>query len=387
VHVEQRLAGFEPEDIDRTIVNPRHLTRELRESVCAQCHLQGAVSVTVRGRSLWDYRPGLPLREFRLDFREESPSSEIRVAGHVEQLHRSLCYQRSESLTCITCHEPHAESPPSERLTRQRNNCLSCHEQQPCLIPHAERVSSNRDNCIACHMPQASTEVTHVALTNHRIGIYDASDSSGSNQNPHEPGSELMSLQPLDHLSDADRERSRGLAYLNLVRSEGNAVDQLPRLNRAAELLRSAYDRGLRDPELLTSLAGLTRDPGSIDEGIDMATRAVNSPEITPEVRLEALDVLTELYLHNGDLPKAAEYLREIVDGNRSAFHCFLSGQIEQQLGNSSEALDAFREAVHLDPRNAEFRRVLAQMLEEAGLQDEAARHRRLAEQLSKANE
>lgn len=385
LHVKWRLNGVEapgPQRIDRSIVNPRHLTREAGESICAQCHLQGSVDVGIRGRDLWDFRPGLPLQEYRLEFREESPASEIRVAGHVEQLHRSACYQKSETLTCTTCHDPHPEAPPSDPLAHQRQICLNCHEQQPCGVPHAERLSTNQDNCVACHMPQASTEVAHVALTNHRIGIHDGSSESDSDV--HAADSGLISLQSLDFLPIADRERSLGLAQLKLVRIEGKSPEQLPRLERAAKLLRSAYDRGLRDPELLTALAGIARDHERIDIGIGLAAEALSSAEIPPEVRLEALDVLAELQFRKGELSEAAESLKQVVAGTRNAFHWFLLGQLERQLGHTASALEMLREAVRIDPRNAQYRRALTEMLDEAGLPDEAKQHRRLADQLEK---
>src|SRR5262249_27033386 len=62
-HVEdpgnRNAAGLDP-----TIVNPRHLSAELRSEVCEECHLEGQARVLRRGRDMYDYRPGLPLQDF-----------------------------------------------------------------------------------------------------------------------------------------------------------------------------------------------------------------------------------------------------------------------------------------------------------------------------------
>ena len=91
---------------DNTIVNPARLSRELSEAVCQQCHLQGDVQVTVRGRRHDSFRPGFPLSDFRHEYRLFA-SSDMTVVGHVEQMQQSRCYTESDSLTCTTCHDPH----------------------------------------------------------------------------------------------------------------------------------------------------------------------------------------------------------------------------------------------------------------------------------------
>lgn len=73
LHAERRHAELEKTNAqsdanDRTIVNPRRLSRELGEAICAQCHLRSNASILVRGRKLSDFRPGLPLTDFRVDY-------------------------------------------------------------------------------------------------------------------------------------------------------------------------------------------------------------------------------------------------------------------------------------------------------------------------------
>jgi hypothetical protein len=80
----------------RTIVHPNRLSRSLREALCAQCHLNAEAAVTVRGRSLSDFRPGLPLSDFCINYRLDEPDLQMTVVGHVGQLHLSRCYQGSD---------------------------------------------------------------------------------------------------------------------------------------------------------------------------------------------------------------------------------------------------------------------------------------------------
>ncbi len=108
LHAAARQGGHAEVGVeDLSIVNPKRLPRALREDVCAACHLSGAARVYVRGRQVSDFRPGMPLADFRLDYKFRTGSEAMTVVGHVEQLRNSKCYQGSKDLTCVTCHDPH----------------------------------------------------------------------------------------------------------------------------------------------------------------------------------------------------------------------------------------------------------------------------------------
>jgi hypothetical protein len=108
LHAERHREGkhVRGED-DYTIVNPAKLSRPLLEAVCSACHLQGDVRIDVRGRRILDYRPGLPLSDFRVHYFFASAGEGMTVVGHVEQLRKSLCYQKSPEMTCLSCHDMH----------------------------------------------------------------------------------------------------------------------------------------------------------------------------------------------------------------------------------------------------------------------------------------
>lgn len=374
------------DDIDRTIVNPTHLSRELSEDVCSQCHLNGDIQSTVRGGRPHDFRPGLPLKEYRLEFRMES-EAKIRVAGHVEQLHKSACYQNTATLTCVSCHQPHEDLQPVERLAQHRQVCINCHQQQTCRMPIADRDSKNDNNCIDCHMPRSPTEVTHVALTHHRIGIHSGPEpasltSTKDTTNSKSSAARLIPLQPLKHLSEVDRNRSLGLAHLALVRMNGKSTEQMPDLEHAAGLLRQAYESGIRDPETLIALAAIARDFGQDARGIALAEQAIESKGLRLRDRMAAFDILAELHFRNRRPQQSADYLKQITPDNRSPMRWFLLGTIEGP--DSTIGRDALRKAVETAPDNVGYRRALIKALEQQGLNDEAERHRQIIELLSR---
>ena len=99
VHVQARRRGVPVKGKgDPTIVNPKRLPLELRESICQQCHLEGAAQILRRGRDVFDYRPGLALGDFWAIYLPAPALDRERPAvGHVEQMYQSKCFTASRS--------------------------------------------------------------------------------------------------------------------------------------------------------------------------------------------------------------------------------------------------------------------------------------------------
>jgi Flp pilus assembly protein TadD len=173
LHVErQRRGPVTTAPFDDTIVNPSRLEPALRDAVCQQCHLQGQSRILRRGREPFDYRPGLPLHLFLAVFvKPPELSGDNKFVGHVEQMHASVCFQKSAGkMSCTSCHDPHALPAPDRKVSFYRGRCLSCHGEHDCsLPPPARREQSREDNCIQCHMPLNDSNIKHTSVTDHRI--------------------------------------------------------------------------------------------------------------------------------------------------------------------------------------------------------------------------
>ncbi len=209
-----------PGETGGLIVDPKKLSRSLQEAVCAACHLNGPATVSLRGRGLTDYRPGRPLTDYRVDYRFDVGSEQMTVVGHIEQLRRSVCYQKSPALTCLTCHDPHAREKPHDAVAFYRQQCLKCHAEQQCRLPLAERRRKDAmDNCAGCHMPRGDTDIPHIAFTHHRIGRHAAPPPAVAGRVP-----ELVPIDEAPHLTPLDQQRNLGLAYMEVAQSRLRAA-------------------------------------------------------------------------------------------------------------------------------------------------------------------
>ena len=122
---------------DLTIVNPRHLDPVLRGNVCEQCHLLGDRRVYRLGRDPTDYRPGLPLTEFFVDYGSMTGEGQ-KLVGQVQQMKASRCFRASQGhLGCVSCHDPHEVPDPAEKIAYFRAKCLACHGDHGCIAPRA----------------------------------------------------------------------------------------------------------------------------------------------------------------------------------------------------------------------------------------------------------
>jgi len=122
-----------------------------------------------RGRSLNEYRPGLPWEQFVAVFvRPPETAEAYKQVGQLEQMEHSRCFTGSNGkLGCTSCHDPHLK--PTNAAAFYRDKCLTCHNSQGCSLPVPER-QRNANNCVACHMPKAdSINVSHTSLTDHRV--------------------------------------------------------------------------------------------------------------------------------------------------------------------------------------------------------------------------
>ncbi len=174
LHVEEKLAGIVVDTAklaDYSIVNPRRLSRDLQMDLCQRCHLQG-VAVLNEGKTFYDFKPGMALSEVLNVYLPRYTDSHERfiMASQADRLRMSECFKNSEELSCITCHQPH-RSVEITPASQYNSACMKCHQPTSCTEKAATRTSKS-DNCVSCHMPKSgSSDIPHVRITDHRIGL------------------------------------------------------------------------------------------------------------------------------------------------------------------------------------------------------------------------
>src|SRR5262249_43344827 len=293
-------------------------------------HLRSNATIVARGRKPADYRPGLPLHEFRQDFSLERADASMTVVGHVEQMHLSRCYQHSKALSCLTCHNPHDEPTPRERVAHYRAVCLECHKPAACRETD-ERRQAKADSCIHCHMPTAPTEIPHLAFTHHRIGVHQGSaDKETTSRTP----GVLRPFLPTSGISEIDVKRSLGLGYLEAANREKRPDHAQAYQGEALKRLTELHAAGLRDSAVDAALARLSFELRRADASTH-AERAL-AADIAAQDRCNALFLIADAHDANGRSAEALPVLRELITLRRHAIDYLLLAKCEKAAGNDA---------------------------------------------------
>ncbi len=358
---------------DLTIVNPATLAPRLRDSVCQQCHLQGAFRTTRAGRDTFDFRPGLPLHRFWAVFQTTKGSrDQFDAVGHVEQIESSRCFRESQGqLGCISCHDPHRLPEPSTKVAYYRGRCLECHQQRGCALPLAERQARGHgEDCTACHMPRlAVTNVPHTAATDHRIprGVPGAVLDRPRGA-PGQPG-EIPLLDYHWGLMTPE-ERQAGQRDLGVaaawVAGRQDIPPQLAKL--AATRARLLLEAATRDhPDDLTaghSLGNALEILGRGQEAIRVY-EAVLRIDPSHELSLRSCGRLAAI-LEQPELARTALQKAVTVNPWRSDYRLALA-KASFQAGDWPGSIEACRAAIRLNPDLVEARSLLVQALLRSG--------------------
>jgi tetratricopeptide (TPR) repeat protein len=363
LHVRLRRSGEEVAGSDVTIVNPRHLEHPLREAVCQQCHLQGEERVLRRGRDYFDFRPGLPLHLFYVDFvKPPQHQTDTKFVGSVEQMFASRCFEKSTGATklgCISCHDPHALPKPETKVEFYRSRCLNCHAEQGCSLPAATRLKeSPADNCVACHMPPTGSDVNHTTITDHRIPRRPEKAAA-----PARPTAWPRVADPLvlfhDDLIDREepepRERDLGIALMKLAdRQPADRVGHLA--NVALPLLERAVSIDAKDAAAGDARADALWMQGKLEDAL-AAYQSVLAKAPKREVTLHRAAALA-LRLKRQDL--AAEFARQSLAVNpsrwQSRFDLAAAGAMARDWPG---AITECKEALKLNPAELSVRDLL----------------------------
>jgi hypothetical protein len=279
LHVAEQTAGLVPPAVDTSIVNPKHLDPDRRSAICAQCHLQGEHRVARRGRSLFEFRPGLPLELFVTAYVRHPDAVDLhKSVGQFEQMRHSRCFIESNGrFGCTSCHDPHAPAPPAavDRAAYYRGKCVACHAGpgHECTERLAVR-QEKADACTVCHMPRTgSSNIVHASVTDHQVPR-----RPGPAPSPHPlpPGTIPIVPYPLGPHGPSAEELDRDLGVA-LVASAGS-TDPASRgmiAEIAEDRLRAALARWPGDVRARLSLAQVCQARGDWQGAFEAAEAAV----------------------------------------------------------------------------------------------------------------
>ncbi|MDA9777948.1 multiheme c-type cytochrome [Rubripirellula sp.] len=362
-----------PSEHDWTIANPATLPRELSEAICQQCHLQSAGKATRAGKDEWDFRPGQRLTDYRIDYQYRLGDDSMKVVGHVEQLHQSKCYQETQNLTCITCHDPHRTIEPSQQMEHYRSICLHCHDNETCGEPLDRRLSLAKNHCSECHMPKLGSEVPHTAFSHHRIGIH------RKNSSPNEVIAGLTPVLNTSGIPQASLQRCEALAKFQVMQEDPTSTDFKDYGTDAARKLIQLKNAQKDDADSNTVLALLARSQQQPGIATDLAQEVVSKENTPSRAKIEAIRLLAQLAYQRRDYSKAIGYYQQLTTYAQEPVDYFFLGISQQNAGKSEDAILSLMRTVELAPNYVEAHRLLSAILKNSQRIAESEKHEDLA--------
>ncbi|MGA8938749.1 MAG: tetratricopeptide repeat protein [Acidobacteriaceae bacterium] len=322
------------------IANPATFAPPQRDSVCLQCHLEGEAVVYRAGRSLAQFVPGDNLANIAVYFVQASQDTGgNRAVSQYEALLHSACKRAAgDKLTCTTCHDPHYDPPPAERVQYYRARCLTCHTGPAMATHHPEQ-----QNCATCHMPaRITTDISHNQVTDHDIEVRPANPSPISLPN----ALTAFDLVPVGPFPAGDR--AYGLAYAQL------AERGLPNANATAlRLLSKAVQSGQSDHELEARYGYLLQTSGEPQKARTAYAAALQDDPYDPT----ALANLAVLDATSDHIPEAIHLLDRLTQADPSQTSAGLNlAFIECKLGQPNRAINLIHRLAAVNPDDPKLR-------------------------------
>lgn len=328
-HLERPVPG--------SIVNPSRLTGRVRDSVCEQCHLEGATVILNPRKTWWDFKPGQALESVETAYVYPADAdSKPAAVSHAEQLANSACLRGSAGkLWCGTCHNPHGERV--DRKADIQRICGSCHPSSQLATTH----QADANDCVSCHMPRRqATDIAHAAITDHRIL---------RRPNETEPPSRRKDELTAWHVPEpALVDRNFGLALFNVGKQTRSVAD----LQKSFALL-SHVPGPQNDPAVAAALGYLLLGSGQAGKAVQSFAQATADEPSSCEYWLD-LGVAQEAA---GNATAAESSLRRSIQNDPYDYRPYQAlAEFYSNLDQPARAEAVLAEFQRLVPQNLVFR-------------------------------
>jgi hypothetical protein len=132
------------------------LTRRQKMDMCGVCH--SGIQKTIQ--PVFNFKPGDVLDNYYYPDVAPLATTNMDVHGTQTQLlMASKCYRKSNTLTCMSCHDSHKNERDQMEVFSQR--CMTCHSEANHNFCTLQNVAKEKmqTNCIDCHMPAKPSKV------------------------------------------------------------------------------------------------------------------------------------------------------------------------------------------------------------------------------------
>ena len=386
--------------IRAAIVNPARLSRERQLEVCMECHLETSSShmpneIRRYDRTVFSYRPGEPLGDYKLYFDPVSNQKNDRfeIAHAAYRLRMSACFRKSQ-MTCLTCHDPHAPYRASGTTQRYLAVCKSCHQ----TVKHTVSLPPD-STCLTCHMPQRRTDdAVHVVMTDHYIQRYKPSHDlvapkpESANQSDRNG---IVLYYPPQLPPTAENQLYLDVAAVKDGSEGGRAIARLqaaliksaPQAPEFYFELAHAYFKEKQNGDAIhwyeEALRHRSNDPAASEElavALTAEGKAARADQVLREASTaspandQLLADLGNLYLREDRIADARRTLLRALDLNPALAQAEnLLGLLAVRQKDRDQAAERFRAAIRDNPSLAEAHYNLANLLSGTGDYEQAA--------------
>ena len=368
-------------DTGHAVINPGHLTSERLTEVCTQCHSN---AIYPRTRA-FQYRPGEPLDDYYKTIVTRHPEND-HVANQAQYMRESKCFKKSDTLTCVTCHNPHRPADAAKRGSAQRS-CVKCHKAADC--PEQPRLPlAVRDNCVGCHMParvwmnvyfhtEDDQYVPPIRRSQHRIAVdrtatrevllawYRAQGDEASKKEVARLTADLV-----EHwLAEAERRKRdhRLLAAIGAYR-EAMRVDPSAAIREKLRQVIAVVAKV--DADMAAAVQEI--DQRRLGKAIDALSRVL---ALKPDLAA-AHGKLGTAYSASGQSELAVKHLQAVAQHDANdPYGYMMLGWLAYLRGDGDDAVAAYRMADEIEPFNSKTHYHWGLALAKLGKLPEAVRH------------